>query len=169
MLYQKTLICCKGNIFEEHLSKRLTEMQAKLLKQWCHSDCLTAPSPAVSQISGPGGTRPCNDGARISLGMWELLDFLTYISSSKLSPQWPDFELMCTLLWVGFCLPMNFMRRFLANIPKYFMSFLELSFLDEVQTSLKLKNLVDLPKYNLRGFFTSVKKLENFGFCSKLE
>lgn len=49
------------------------------------------------------------------------------------------------------------------------MSFLELSFLDEVQTSLKLKNLVDLPKYNLRGFFTSVKKLENFGFCSKLE
>lgn len=61
------------------------------------------------------------------------------------------------------------MRRFLANTPKHFHVFLELSFLDEVQTSLKLQNLVDLPKNNLRGFFASVKKLENFGVCSKLE
>lgn len=64
----------------------------------------------------------------------------------------------------GFLACQELYEEILCKYPQLLHKFLEVSFLDEVQTSLKLQNLVDLPKNNLGGFFASVKKLEKFGF-----
>lgn len=69
----------------------------------------------------------------------------------------------------GFLACQELYEEILCKYPQVLHEFLEVSFLDEVQTSLKLQNLGDLPKNNLRGLFRFCQKVGRLWVFSKLE